>query len=995
MPFDLGALFRRRPRPGRLFDPAPAADPAPPAPGTSAPSRDRLALARARAAEGATREALADRTRERDRALTEARARAAADREALAAFGAGLSAALSRVRDRLAACPPDREALARAAPDGPAGLDAQAAFLAATGLLEVPALGRDPLTVARRYLLGLDGDRRPAPYFHPGLHELLDPEPERDPGLDPFVRFLLRAPLGPTVLSDPAYRLALWRDPVAPQDGYRAERAALAALPHFDRDHYRTQVGPAELAGLDPVDHYLRLGRHQGRSPHPDFDPRAWEAAHPGADLAAASPFLGWLAARADPDRPRTGRPETQPDDLPPPRVSVIVPCYNHARYLPERLDSIYGQTFDDFEVILLDDASSDGSAAILERYAAVHPERTRLVRNRVNGGRVFAQWRAGLALARGELCWIAESDDRCGPDFLAGLVPAFDDPAVLLAHARCRFVDADGAPAGFTLDHYLAPVGARTWRASFVRPALAEVRGGLGARNTVPNISAAVFRNPAGLALLDDPHWLSLRICGDWLFTLHRLAGGRIAFRAEVESDFRLSAGSAGARTYADPAYYREHAAVAAAVARLYKVGPELLARHRRLVADFYAERFPDDALHLDRLYPPEAAAAGPRTPTVLVSLFAFSLGGGEIAPIRLANALRAAGVTVAVHSLDYLPPEPAVRGRLRPDIPVYAAKSPEAFADLVAELAPDVVNTHHHALQVLAAAARRRRPEAFAGAVHVASLHGMYEAMPGPALDAELPGLCRAAEYWTYVADKNLEPFKARGLHDPARFLRLPNGVEPPHRGRDVPTRPDLGLPGTALVLCLASRALPGKGWREAVGAVDLARELCGADIRLLLVGDGDLYDELLCLPLPDHVRLTGLVPDAGPYYDLCDLGLLPSRFAGESMPLTVLEALARGKPVLATAVGEVPQLLGPEPETAGALLPLRPYGVDVAELAGVIAGFATDPGRLARATAAARARAGRFDIAATARRFLELFCPAGGRGGADPVSRSERPA
>lgn len=52
------------------------------------------------------------------------------------------------------------------------------------------------------------------------------------------------------------------------------------------------------------------------------------------------------------------------------PKKSIIVPNYNHAKYLPKRLDSIVNQTFQNFEVILLDDCSTDNSLEIIEEYA-------------------------------------------------------------------------------------------------------------------------------------------------------------------------------------------------------------------------------------------------------------------------------------------------------------------------------------------------------------------------------------------------------------------------------------------------------------------------------------------------------------------------------------------------------------------------------------------------------------------------------------------------
>lgn len=81
------------------------------------------------------------------------------------------------------------------------------------------------------------------------------------------------------------------------------------------------------------------------------------------------------------------------------PHVSVVVPNYNYEDYLPERLGAIAAQTYQDFEVILLDDVSSDGSVAILEEFAHRRPG-TRVVVNEENSGAPSGQWLKGMALA-------------------------------------------------------------------------------------------------------------------------------------------------------------------------------------------------------------------------------------------------------------------------------------------------------------------------------------------------------------------------------------------------------------------------------------------------------------------------------------------------------------------------------------------------------------------------------------------------------------------
>src|SRR5215469_3050279 len=99
------------------------------------------------------------------------------------------------------------------------------------------------------------------------------------------------------------------------------------------------------------------------------------------------------------------------------PSISVIVPNYNHARFLPMRIDSILRQAFQDFELILLDDCSTDESRVILSSYA--NNPRVRIEFNQTNSGTPFKQWNKGVRMARGKYVWIAESDDYADAHFL------------------------------------------------------------------------------------------------------------------------------------------------------------------------------------------------------------------------------------------------------------------------------------------------------------------------------------------------------------------------------------------------------------------------------------------------------------------------------------------------------------------------------------------------------------------------------------------------
>jgi len=108
------------------------------------------------------------------------------------------------------------------------------------------------------------------------------------------------------------------------------------------------------------------------------------------------------------------------------PIVSIILPNYNHAPFLEERLHSIFNQTFKDFEVILLDDASTDDSVAIMNKYAEDNKV-SHFVINKKNSGSPFKQWKKGLELAKGKYIWIAESDDSCELNFLESQLENID----------------------------------------------------------------------------------------------------------------------------------------------------------------------------------------------------------------------------------------------------------------------------------------------------------------------------------------------------------------------------------------------------------------------------------------------------------------------------------------------------------------------------------------------------------------------------------------
>jgi len=126
------------------------------------------------------------------------------------------------------------------------------------------------------------------------------------------------------------------------------------------------------------------------------------------------------------------------------PRLSIGLPVYNGENFLREALDSILAQSFTDFELIVADNASTDGTQQICEAHAA-RDHRIRYYRNRANIG-AAKNFNRVFALSSGEYFKWAAHDDILAPDFLLKCIQVLDsDPGVVLCYARTKIIDAGG----------------------------------------------------------------------------------------------------------------------------------------------------------------------------------------------------------------------------------------------------------------------------------------------------------------------------------------------------------------------------------------------------------------------------------------------------------------------------------------------------------------------------------------------------------------------
>ena len=626
------------------------------------------------------------------------------------------------------------------------------------------------------------------------------------------------------------------------------------------------------------------------------------------------------------------------------PKVSVIVPNFNHARYLTERLNSIYDQSYKNIEVILLDDCSTDDSSEILREFAEAHPENTHCHFNSENSGSVFKQWAKGIALASGELVWIAENDDYCSSNFLEEFVACFRNPAVRLAFSRTTFVRGDPPVPCWTSEEYLADLGLDIWRSSFVIAAHSLVKMAWAVKNIAPNASGVLFRHPGSINLLNDPAWLLMRVCGDWMYYLSIIRGGLVAYVPEATNYYRQHVSNTSVSFQHGDAYYKEHEVVGKHLVRLFRLERDDIERQKNHLYNQWCLKRGENS-HDEFLlqYDVESIwmCASQRKPNIAIVVYAFIAGGGETFPILLANLLHERGYGVTILNCRFEADEPGVRRMILSAIPIIELERLYLAGRVLSDMGVEIVHSHHASVDLLLINLLSMYPDM----KMVISMHGMYNLMPPAQLQGVLRKLDQRIACFVYTAEKNLIPFSA-DFQERNFFTKIPNALA------NIPikaiSRDELDVGESDFLLCLVSRAIPEKGWQEAVEAVVWANKRSERAIHLLLIGEGAEFDRLKKKTPSPNIHCLGFRDNIRDYFAASDMGFLPSRFKGESFPLVVIDCILAGKPVLASNVGEIRNMLDTAEGVAGEVFELMDWVIPIEPLGELIVSLANSSDR-----------------------------------------------
>lgn len=222
------------------------------------------------------------------------------------------------------------------------------------------------------------------------------------------------------------------------------------------------------------------------------------------------------------------------------PLVSIIIPNYNYKCFLDERIQSVLDQTYQNFEVIILDDCSTDNSREVIERYRN-SPHVSNIIYNKSNSGSPFLQWQKGIDVSKGKYVWIAESDDYCDSHMLEELMDLCKkDGNIVLAYSTSTLVDDKGdilySPRSFSEQIFTSEQYLRKYLVLY---------------NFVQNASSAIFRRDVALSI--DKSYTELKGAGDYLFWVEISLKGHVAVVNKGLNKFRRHVGVVTEKKEAD----------------------------------------------------------------------------------------------------------------------------------------------------------------------------------------------------------------------------------------------------------------------------------------------------------------------------------------------------------------------------------------------------------------------------------------------------------
>lgn len=234
-------------------------------------------------------------------------------------------------------------------------------------------------------------------------------------------------------------------------------------------------------------------------------------------------------------------------------KVSVVIPNYNYANYIEERINSILEQTYPIYELIILDDKSTDNSVDVIKKIIKKIDKKikVKLIVNDENSGNVFKQWQKAFKESSGDYLWICEADDLCNKYFLNVAMQGFDDDKVILSYTESKEIDQDGKIVANDFRHYTDTYNIKLWNNSFIIDGKEFLDKSLAINNSIVNVSGVVFKKDKNIPV--DEYLVGAqdyKLSGDWYFYCKYLLHGYIAYSSDSLNYHRIHKSSITTKT-------------------------------------------------------------------------------------------------------------------------------------------------------------------------------------------------------------------------------------------------------------------------------------------------------------------------------------------------------------------------------------------------------------------------------------------------------------
>lgn len=271
----------------------------------------------------------------------------------------------------------------------------------------------------------------------------------------------------------------------------------------------------------------------------------------------------------------------------PPAKVSVVIPNYNYKDFLPARVESILNQAYPLHELIILDDASTDGSADYIEsellpKIRAKAPElKVKLIKNSANTGKSIYQWQKAFQEATGDFLWITEADDLSDPNFLATVMTKFtQNPNVVISFANSVAINSKNSVLTYDFaNRSVDKLKSGRFRSDFVASGSEISRNEFAVNCIIPNVSSSVFRLDPKIPFikyLDKS--ADFTQCGDWYFYLKVLEHGLLAYSRPALNFFRIHQKSVTASSKKSTQLLKEVQTLHSLVTKEHRLSPQIL---------------------------------------------------------------------------------------------------------------------------------------------------------------------------------------------------------------------------------------------------------------------------------------------------------------------------------------------------------------------------------------------------------------------------------